>query len=128
MDGREDDNFESHFQKSKRVAPRLPLSLLGKLLSILGDYNCIVTNLSRTGVLIAIEEPLKVGSDGFLRCGPIDHFVTIKREGPGLNAAMFEIPVNDAFVAQVRHYQEEFAELELEDLRARAQEYTGVGT
>lgn len=126
MASRVEDNFETDFQKAKRAAPRLPLSLPGTFISTLGNPSVIVTNLSRTGVLIAIREPLKVGSEGFLRCGPIDHFVIVKRQGIGLNAAVFEIPVPDAFVAQVRDYQKNFATKELLELRETAQEWTGL--
>jgi hypothetical protein len=126
MASRVEDNFETDFQKAKRAAPRLPLSLPGSFISTVGNPSVILTNLSRTGVLIAIREPLKVGSAGFLRCGPIDHFVIVQREGLGLNAAVFEIPVSDAFVAQVRDYQKNFATTELLELRATAQEWTGM--
>ena len=105
MASRVEDNFETDLEKAKRAAPRLPLSLPGTFISTGGNPSVIVTNLSRTGVQIAIREPLKTGSAGFLRCGPIDHFVIVQRQSPGLNAAVFEIPVSDAFVAQVRDYQ-----------------------
>lgn len=121
-----DDNFASDFDKAKRAAPRLPLSLPGTFISTLGNPRCIVTNLSRTGVLIALREPLRVESTGFLRCGPIDHFVIVKRQTVGLNAVVFEIPVSDAFVAQVRNYQTNFAANELHDLRETAQAWTGI--
>ena len=126
MASRVEDRFETDLEKAKRAAPRLPLSLPGTFISTGGNPSVIVTNLSRTGVQIAIREPLKVGSTGFLRCGPIDHFVIVQRKSPGLNAAVFEIPVSDAFVAQVRDYQKNFATTELLELRETAQEWTGM--
>lgn len=126
MASQADNNFEADFNPAKRAAPRLPLSLPGKFISTLGNHSCIVTNLSRTGVLIAIREPLRIGHDGFLRCGPIDHFVTVKRKGSGLNAVTFEIPVSDLFVAQIRKYQESFAHRELDELHAQAREWAGA--
>lgn len=127
MASRVEDNFESEFQKAKRAAPRLPLSLPGTFISTLGNPQIILTNLSRTGVLFAIREPLKPESTGFLRCGLVDHFVIVKRQGVGLNAAVFEIPVSDAFVASVRNYQKNFASNELKELRATAQAWSGLG-
>lgn len=121
-----DDTFDADFQTAGRAAPRLPLSLPGTFISTLGNHNCIVANLSRTGVLIALPEPLRVGSSGYLRCGPIDHFVIVKRQGVGLNAAVFEIPVSDVFVAQVREYQKCFETKELYELLATAQAWTGI--
>lgn len=123
MASQADNHFEAQFNPAKRAAPRLPLSLPGTFISTQGNHSCIVTNLSRTGVLIAIREPLRVGNDGFLRCGPIDHFVTVQRQGSGLNAMIFEIPVSDAFVALVRKYQESFADRELCELRDRARKW-----
>ncbi|MEP1422551.1 MAG: hypothetical protein ABJK59_12335 [Erythrobacter sp.] len=121
-----ENNFEASFDKTIRVAPRLPLSLPGTFISTMGNPSCIVTNLSRTGVLIAIREPLQAGSVGYLRCGPIDHFVIVKRKGVGLNAVVFELPVSDAFVARVRDYKNSFAEKELNDMRLTAQEWAGA--
>lgn len=120
---------ESHgfdFQSGKRTAPRLPLSLPGTFISTRGNHGCILLNLSRTGVLIAIKEPLSVGSDGFLRCGPIDQFVSVQRRGTGLNAMTFEITQSDAFVAKVRKFQENFANQELAELRSIAQDWAGA--
>ena len=126
MASQAEDNFEAQFRAGTRAAPRLRLSLPGTFISTQGNHSCIVTNLSRTGVLIAIREPLRVGNEGFLRCGPIDHFVIVQRKGIGLNAMTFEIPVGDAFVAQVRKYQESFEQRELDDLRSRAQDWAGA--
>ncbi len=126
MASQADNNFEADFNAAKRAAPRLPLSLPGTFISTQGNHSCIVTNLSRTGVLIAIRDPLRAGNDGFLRCGPIDHFVTVKRQGSGLNAMTFEIPVEDTFVSQVRRYQESFADRELDELRDQAREWAGA--
>lgn len=123
MPSQAENHFAEEFSAAKRAAPRLPLSLPGIFISTQGNHSCIVTNLSRTGVLIAIREPLRVGNDGFLRCGPIDHFVAVQRSGSGLNAMMFEIPVGDAFVAMVRKYQESFADREIDELRDQAHDW-----
>jgi hypothetical protein len=34
----------------------------------------------------AIKEPLNIGEAEFLRCGPIDHFITVMRKGQGSKA------------------------------------------
>ncbi|MFU7528389.1 PilZ domain-containing protein [Qipengyuania sp. ASV99] len=103
-------------QSSHRAAPRLPLSLPGLFLAVTGNQHCILTNLSRTGALIAIEEPLRIGSEGYLRCGPIDHFMVVTRREKGRNALHFDIPVSDAFVFGIRQFQEALAAREQEEL------------
>lgn len=86
--------------------------------------SCIITNMSRDGVLIALNKPMPVGKDCFLRCGPVDHFMTVTRKSRGLNALLFDIPVSDDFVLQMRKFQDSFAARELEDLRDAARRWT----
>lgn len=111
-------------QAGRRAAPRLRLSLPGQFLAVRGNLRCIVTNMSQTGVLIAAAEPLEVGEDGYLRCGPIDHFVTVTRKGNGLNALKFENPVSHAFVVQMRRFQETLAEREEAELMETVRSWT----
>ena len=106
-----EDISRSH-SPDNRAAPRLALSLPGKFMATHGTYECILTNLSRTGTLIAVKERLAVGSEGFLRCGPIDHFMIVARQDKGLVGLTFEIPVNDGFVEGIAFYQDQLAEIE----------------
>ncbi len=108
----------------RRSAPRLRLSLPGVLLAVRGNHNCIITNLSQTGVLIALSDPLKVGEEGYLRCGPIDHFVIVARKERGLNALEFDIPVSREFVVQMREFQETLAEREEVELLDTVRSWT----
>ena len=108
----------------RRAAPRLRLSLPGKFLAVRGNLRCIITNLSQTGVLMTVEETLKVGDEGFLRCGPIDHFMIVKRCDRGMNALEFERPLSHEFVLRVREYQETFAEREKAELLANARAWS----
>lgn len=107
-------------EDKRRAAPRMDLSLPGKFIAVHGTYECILTNLSRTGVLIAVNERMHVGSEGFLRCGPIDHFMIVKRQNKGLVGMSFEIPVPDEFVEGIVYYQNALAEIEQEKLAATA--------
>ena len=108
----------------RRTAPRLRLGLPGQFLAVRGNLRCIVTNLSQTGVLMAVEEALKVGDEGYLRCGPIDQFMIVKRRDRGFNALEFERPLSHEFVLSVRAYQETFAEREKADLLANARAWS----
>ena len=107
---------QQRLETAERAAPRLPLCLPGTLLAVTGNQNCILVNLSRTGVLVALPEPLKVGAEGYLRCGPIDHFMVVTRKQKGMNALSFDIPVDDRFVFGIRQYQESQAEREQEEM------------
>ena len=102
----------------------MALSLPGKFLGVHGNINCILTDLSRTGVRLALAEPLNVGDDGYLRAGPIDHFMTVTRKGKGMNALAFEIPVDDIFVFGIRRYQEQLADLEAAELSEQVRNWT----
>lgn len=104
----------------RRAAPRLRLSLPGKFIAVRSNLSCIVTNMSQTGVLMAVCETLEVGEAGYLRCGPIDHFVTVMRKEHGLNGLEFDNPVSHEFVLQVRAFQESFAENDKADLMRNA--------
>lgn len=108
----------------RRAAPRLRLSLPGTFMSTNGNHPCIVTNLSRVGVQIAIKGALDVGKDGFLRCGPIDRFATIIRKDRGINALQFENPLSESFVLQMRKFQESFADLERMELLETARSWS----
>lgn len=123
MASRANVNVDPGLQTGRRAAPRLRLSLPGVFLSTQANHRCIITNLSRTGALMVLEDSLQIGKDGFLRCGPIDHFVTVTRKEKGLNAVEFEIPVSDVFVMQVRKFQESFDAREQDDLLATAREW-----
>lgn len=100
----------------RRAAPRLRLSLPGMFIAVRGNLRCIVTNLSQTGVLMAVNETLEVGEAGYLRCGPIDHFVTVMRKDNGLNALEFDNPVSHEFVLEMRRFQETIAERDKAEL------------
>ena len=108
----------------RRTAPRLRLSLPGQFLAVRGNLRCIITNMSQTGVLMAVEETLKVGDEGYLGCGPIDQFMIVKRCDRGFNALAFECPVSHELVLRVRKYQETFAEREKAELLANARAWS----
>ena len=97
---------ESEIEAGNRAAPRLCLNLPGKFMGVHGLLDCTVTNLSRIGASITLAQPLAVGAQGYLKAGPIDHFVFVVRHDAQLNALEFENPVDDRFVLQMRRFQE----------------------
>ncbi|BDI61718.1 PilZ domain-containing protein [Qipengyuania nanhaisediminis] len=108
-----------------RAAPRLPLSLPAKFIAVAGRVDCIITNLSRTGVLIAVNDPIEIGAEGFLRSGPIDHFMIVARREGNHIGMTFEIPVSDAFVKGIKYYQDSFEDIEREQLANTARDWIG---
>ena len=110
-------------QNDDRNAPRLALSLPGKFMATHGQYECILTNLSRTGALIAVKDRMHIGSEGFLNCGPIDHFMIVVRQENGLVGMKFEIPVSDDFVRGIGYYQDQLDVIEQDQLVATAREW-----
>ncbi len=112
----EDEIEQREIEKGRRAAPRMDLSLPGKFLAVHANHSCIITSLSRTGLMMAIEEPLEIGDQGYLRCGPIDHFMIVTRKEAGRNALEFDIPVSDHFVFGIRQFQEQLEEQEQAEL------------
>lgn len=108
----------------RRAAPRLRLSLPGKFLAVRATMRCIVTNISQTGVLMAVEEQLKVGEQGYLRCGPIDHFMIVARREKGFNALEFDLPVSHQLVLEMRKFQETLAERDEAELMETVRSWT----
>lgn len=114
------NTVQSANKTGRRGAPRLRLSLPGTFIAVRGNLRCIVTNMSQTGALIAVNETLKVGESGYLRCGPIDHFVTVMRKEYGLNGLEFDNPVSHEFVLRVRAFQDSFADHDKAELMRNA--------
>lgn len=52
------------------------------------------------------------GEGAILRCGIIDQFVIVARSEFGLNAPVFDEPLNDAIVLETRRHHENFEERE----------------
>ncbi|TAD75992.1 MAG: hypothetical protein EAY70_09975 [Sphingomonadales bacterium] len=96
----------------RRAAPRLRLSLPGKLVAIEKVHTCILLNLSRTGAQVAILDAMREGEGAILRCGVIDHFAVVTRSEFGTNALEFDEPLTDEIVLEVRRYHENFEERE----------------
>ncbi|MEM7780976.1 MAG: PilZ domain-containing protein [Pseudomonadota bacterium] len=122
--GFHDPNLGKALRATERAAPRLALALPGTFIAAKGNFRCIITNLSRTGALVAISEPLKTGSNGYLRGGPVDRFVTVTRQEQGLNAVEFDIPFSDQFVADLRRYQSGLEDYNRQELAHTVRDWT----
>lgn len=52
--------MSDELKSGRRLVPRMALSLPGKFLGVQSNHNCIVTNLSYVGLLIAINGSLSL--------------------------------------------------------------------
>lgn len=94
----------------RRAAPRLRLSLPAQLIAIEKAHACILLNISRTGAQVAILDAIREGEGAILRCGIINHFAIVARSEFGLNALVFDEPLTDEMVLDLRRYHENFEE------------------
>jgi len=104
----------------RRAAARLRLSIPARLLTIQGIHDCILLDLSRTGARIGLAKPLPVGTDGFIKVGPVEVFGEVVRHeigrGGGINAVRFDDHLAPDDVLAVRHHAETFRLREREHL------------
>jgi hypothetical protein len=100
------------FPVGRRSAPRLRLSLPGQLIAVEKVHTCILLNLSRTGAQVAVLEAMREGEGAMLRCGVVNHFVIVTRSEFGLNGLVFDEPLSDDIVLEVRRHYENFEERE----------------
>jgi hypothetical protein len=107
----------------RRTAPRLRLSLPAQLIAVEGRHHCILLNLSRTGVQVAILHAMREGEGAILQCSAIDQFGEIVRSEFGLNALQFEEPLSDQQVIAIRHYHENFEASERHSLVETARKW-----
>lgn len=112
----------------RRSAPRLRLSLPAQLIAVEKVHTCILLNLSRTGAQVAILEAMREGEGAILRCGMIDHFAIVTRAEFGLNALMFDEPLADDIVIEIRRYHENFEEREKRTLIETARKWVNGDT
>lgn len=116
------------FPVGRRSAPRLRLSLPAKLVAVEKAHTCILLNLSRTGAQVAILDAMREGEGAILQCGLIDHFAIVTRTEFGLNALMFDEPLTDQIVIEVRRYHENFEEREKRALIETARKWVNGDT
>ena len=85
----------------RRGAPRLRLSIPGKLITVLLD-------LSRTGAQIGLAKPLTVGTAGFLRFAEFEVFGSVIRSTQGGNGLEFDVEMPDEDILTTRRFAEKY--------------------
>lgn len=110
VDPKPEDETPSPVPVGRRSAPRLRLSLPGQMIAVDRVHTCILTSLSRTGAQVAILDALREGEGAILRCVVINQFAIVARSEFGRNALIFDEPLTDAQVLEVRRHYETFEE------------------
>ncbi|MEE4337811.1 PilZ domain-containing protein [Erythrobacter sp.] len=100
----------------RRSAARLRVSLPARLISIEGERACVLVNLSRTGAMVAVEGPVRVGENAVLSCAELEAFGEVVRADGGLYAMRFDDPISEAEVIAIRRLYDNFEERERRSL------------
>lgn len=105
----------------RRMAARLRLAIPARFVSIYATQPGIMLDISRTGARIALARPLAEGQSGYVAIARLEAFGTIIRterglEG-GINAIVFDEPLPQAQVLEIRRFAEDYALREKSALR-----------
>lgn len=111
----------------RRAAPRLRLSIPGKLISLYDTRRCIVIDLSCTGVQLGLENPLAIYETAVLQIAGQDLFGEVVRlaEGPngGVNGIQFDPPLEEQDVLDMRAFAERYQRDELRKLHSEVRDW-----
>lgn len=111
----------------RRGSARLRLAIPARLVSIYSRQNCILLDLSRTGARMALPGPLSRNQSGYIELGRFEMFGTIVRSerGPdgGVNAIVFDEPIPQVQVLEIRKFAEDLEQREREALREQARRW-----
>ena len=104
----------------RRGAARLRLSIPAKLITLYDTRRCILIDLSRTGAQVGLEQPLRMEETGVLLIGGFEIFCEVVRLAKGgkggANGLLFDPPLQDEDVLNVRRYAETYQTKELRGL------------
>lgn len=96
----------------RRASPRLRLAIPARLVSIYSTQNCILLDISRTGARLALASPVGEHQSGVVELAEFALFGSVVRadRGPdgGVNAIVFEDPITEAEVLEIRRFAESF--------------------
>lgn len=109
---------DPHAPLGRRAAARLRLSVPARLVSVLGTHDCYLVSLSQTGARVVTERPLATGASAWLQIAAQEHFCIVVRAGVAMTAMVFEEPLNQQQVLDVRTYAERFDANERAAMRA----------
>ncbi|MEL7444306.1 MAG: PilZ domain-containing protein [Pseudomonadota bacterium] len=111
----------------RRSAPRLRLSIPAKLISLFASDSCILTNLSRGGARVVLDDPLPVGDEVFLRFHQTEQFAWVIHSDASGNGLEFEAPLDDELILAMRKYDEGFETIERFSWREAVKDWVNGG-
>ncbi|MEM7703864.1 MAG: PilZ domain-containing protein [Pseudomonadota bacterium] len=114
-----DSDLEPIENVGRRGAPRLRLSIPGRLITVSQTQRCVLLDLSRTGAQIGLAKPLTVGEAGFVRFAEFEVFGTVIRSAQGSNGIEFDVEMPDGDILATRRFAEEY---ELDERKALMEE------
>lgn len=111
----------------RRGSARLRLSIPAQLISLYGSYRCILIDLSCSGAQVGLEEPLDENETVFLQIAGLELFCEVVRaaQGPngGVNGLVFDPPLLDQDVLDMRTYAESYRADDLRGLRSEVKDW-----
>ena len=116
---------EPHEEKApstgRRSSPRARISLPAQLETVSARHAVQLTSLSCTGAGAAVNDPLKVGMDVVVKCGPIDAFGVIVWARDGNCGIEFDEPLTSEVVLAARMQSDHQAKFARAEIMADAQ-------
>ncbi|MEP1422552.1 MAG: PilZ domain-containing protein [Erythrobacter sp.] len=111
----------------RRAAARLRLAIPARLVSLYGTHRCILIDLSSTGAQLGLEKPLAAKEAGFLQIAGQELFCEIVRtdQGPngGINGLVFDPPLIEQDVLDMRRFAEHYELDELRGLKSEVKDW-----
>jgi len=110
-----------HAPVGRRSAARLRLAIPARFVSIFATQSGILLDVSRSGARIGLAQPPAEGGAGYLDFARFERFGTIVRTdrgiGGGIIGIVFDEPLTNAQVLEIRRYAEQFETNERQALR-----------
>lgn len=110
-----------HAPVGRRSAARLRLAIPARFVSIFGTQSGILLDVSRLGARIGLARPPAEGDAGYLEIARFEVFGMVVRTDRGIEGGIigivFDEPLTDAQVLEIRSHAEQFETNERQALR-----------
>lgn len=111
----------------RRGAARLRLSLPATLVSLYATHRCILIDLSCTGAQVGLEAPLESNETAVLQIAGVELFCEVVRtahgDKGGVNGLLFDPPLEDQDVLDMRAFAENYQEDDLHALKSEVRDW-----
>lgn len=107
----------------RRGMARLRLAMPATLLLLAGTYRATLRDLSRSGARIALDQPLKIGSEAVLQAPGFEAFGTVIWQGGGHAGLRFDRMVSEEEMLAMRDYVDNRSERTADLMRQSVREW-----